>query len=322
MHKQNNKKRFIEYFEHKGGIKLRVIVLMSTYNGEGYIDGQIRSILSQKGNFALDLLVRDDGSMDSTKDILKRYEDEKKLNWYTGENLGPAKSFMDLLENCGDYDYYAFADQDDVWLNNKIQRGIEQLKSQKSPALYCSNARLVNAKLESLGRNVYRRTPKTDFETVVCAGGLLGCTMIFNYALFEEVRKAQKELQIIMHDYFVAILCAALNGKIIYDEVPSMLYRQHQNNVVGCSYGFVNTIRNRVKDIISAEPILISSQAESILLNYQGQLPTDKKIWLQKVAHYRDCLLNRIQLACTLKTHYINTNMGVKLRLSILLGNR
>lgn len=301
---------------------LKVIVLMSTYNGERYIKEQIESVLSQRGDFELDILVRDDGSIDSTKNILEHYADEGKLNWYIGKNLGSAKSFIHLIESCGDYDYYAFADQDDVWLSDKLQRGIEKLQNQQMPALYCSNAKLVNAELESLGRNVYKRTPKTDFETVVWAGGLLGCTMIFNHVLAAEIRKAQKELQIIMHDYYVAVLCTALNGKILYDEVPSMLYRQHQNNVVGCSYGFVNNIKDRIKDITSEKPIYISDQAESILMAHQEQLPEDKKLWLQKVTCYRDSLLNRVQLAFSLRTRYSNTNIGIKLRLSILLGNR
>ena len=77
---------------------MRVAVLMSTYNGENYMKEQIESILNQRGNFELDLWVRDDGSTDATKKILMQYEIEKKLHWYEGRNLKPALSFMDLIK--------------------------------------------------------------------------------------------------------------------------------------------------------------------------------------------------------------------------------
>ena len=87
---------------------MKIAVLMSTYNGEQYISEQIDSILAQEGDFDLELHVRDDGSKDGTINILSRYEEEGKLRWYNNENLGPAKSFMDLIFSCGEYDCSAF----------------------------------------------------------------------------------------------------------------------------------------------------------------------------------------------------------------------
>ena len=162
---------------------MKVAVLMSTYNGEKYLEEQIDSILNQSGEFHVDLWVRDDGSSDSTKDILEQYRNDGKLQWYTGDNLKSAHSFFDLIKKSRGYDYYAFADQDDYWLENKLKAGIIQLESITNAALYCCNAELVNQNLYSLGRTVYRQTPKTDFYTLSCAGGLLGCTMIFNKKL-------------------------------------------------------------------------------------------------------------------------------------------
>ena len=94
---------------------MKVAVLMSSYNGEKYIRPQIDSILAQEGNFELSLFVRDDGSTDKTQAILQEYAQKRKLTWYTGNNLGPARSFMDLLKKCKGFNYYAFADQDDYW---------------------------------------------------------------------------------------------------------------------------------------------------------------------------------------------------------------
>lgn len=300
----------------------KVAVLMSTYNGEKFIREQIDSILNQKGRFDLDLYVRDDGSSDNTTIILREYEKKNKLKWYTGKNLRPARSFMNLLENCGQYEYYAFADQDDFWYEDKIQRAISQLIGENGPALYCSNAELVGKKLENLGRSVYKTPPKTDFETVICAGGLLGCTMIFNNELAEMIKMHKKNRIMVLHDFYVAAVCVSIGGKIIYDPKSTMKYRQHDENVVGVSYGKLGTIMGRIKDIIYKEPVSIASQARSILINYMNEIEENRKKWLEKVAHYKDGSINRLKLASSLKTGYINKNMSVKLRLSILLGNR
>ena len=96
----------------------KVIVLMSTYNGEKYIKQQVDSILNQE-NVSVELVVRDDGSNDNTISILKEYEKAGKLIWYTGDNKGAAYSFFDLMEYAknryDDYCYFALSDQDDIW---------------------------------------------------------------------------------------------------------------------------------------------------------------------------------------------------------------
>lgn len=300
----------------------KVAVLMSTYNGEKYLEEQIESILNQKGDFKLDLYVRDDGSRDRTLNILKRYEADNKLSWYISNNLGPAKSFYDLLLHSNGYDYYAFSDQDDFWNEDKIQRAINFLENQSKPSLYCSNAELVDSNLDYLGRNVYKVPPKTDFETIVCAGGLLGCTMIFNSKLADVVTSVKKYPDMVMHDFYIATLCAAINGSILYDSKPTMKYRQHGSNVIGVSYGFLGKVIGRVKDIMYKEPIGIAGQSSSILNNYSCCISEKNKKWLLIVSEYRYSIVNRIRLAFSQKTRYSNRNMGIKLRLSILFGNR
>ena len=301
---------------------VKIAVLMSTYNGEKYLKQQIDSILNQEGDFLIDLYVRDDGSRDNTIRILEDYKVENKLNWYNGENLKPGKSFLHLLKNCGAYDYYAFADQDDYWESNKLQRGINALKRIEKPALYCSNAKLVNEKLEPLGRNVYKSQPKTDFKTVICAGGLLGCTMIFNDKLAEAVKRNEEYPQMVLHDFYLVALCVSIDGKVIYDSEPTMKYRQHSNNVVGVSHGIMGTLVGRIKDMIYKEPVGIANQAGGILKDYGQYITPDKRKWLNRVENYKKSIISRAALACTRETKYINKNMGMKLRISILLGNR
>lgn len=301
---------------------MKVAVLMSSYNGEKYIREQINSIFTQKGQFEIDLWVRDDGSVDQTQNILQEYANRGLLNWYTDKNLKPARSFMDLLQRCGIYDFYAFADQDDFWMPDKLEKGIDALQNSEIPALYCANAELVGSSLESLGRNVYRQIPKIDFFTLCCAGGLLGCTMIFNRELARIILEKQLPEQMVMHDFYVAIVCAAMNGKIVFDETAHMKYRQHNENVVGVPHGIWKTIYARISDIRYKEPVSIAVQSKEVLERYGDELSKDKKAWLEKISTYKNSVFARMSLSCSLKTKYINKNMSLKIRLSILLGNR
>ena len=106
-----------------------IAVAMSTYNGELYIKEQINSILEQK-NVKVELFVRDDGSKDKTLGILETYGEKwNNIHFIKGENLGVGNSFMELLYSIGcEYEYYAFADQDDVWLPDKLNQGIAKIE--------------------------------------------------------------------------------------------------------------------------------------------------------------------------------------------------
>lgn len=301
---------------------MKVAVLMSTYNGEKYFDEQIHTILAQNGDFQVDIWVRDDGSTDGTQAVLKRYQEEGLLRWYTGCNLGSARSFMDLLNKCKGYDYYAFADQDDYWLPGKIQAAIDALKDKKGKHLYFSNAELVDCELNPLGRNVYKVSPCLDFETLCCAGGILGCTTVFNSELAVAVQENELPQKIIMHDFYMDELCLALGGSIICDLNVYMKYRQHGSNVVGVPYGILGTLKSRIKDITKKQSISIADQADELLRIYKDEIDEHRCTWLRKVASYKKNIVTRGALACSRRTKYMNRNMGLKLRLSILFGNR
>lgn len=301
---------------------MKAVVLLSSYNGEKYIRVQIDSILAQECAIPFDLWVRDDGSTDSTQQILQQYAEAGKLRWYTGKNLRPAKSFLDLVHHCPGYDYYAFADQDDYWLPQKLSAGIEQLINIPSPALYFANAQLVGNHLQSLGRDVYTRNPYHDYYTLMCEGGLLGCTMVFNSKLAELIRSAPIPEKLIMHDFYAAAVCALFDGQILYDSTPYMQYRQHGNNVVGVSRSKLQALSNRLHTITRKMPITVAEQAQSLMSCYPNIPDKDKLSWLKKVAGYRDSLLNAVALALSPRTHYCNKNKAITLRLALLLRNR
>ena len=299
---------------------MKVAVLMSTYNGAAFLQQQIESILSQQGDFSLDLWVRDDGSQDDTINLLKEYESSHKLQWYTGKNLKPAHSFWDLLLHCPGYDYYAFADQDDVWEENKLQAAIKSISHADGPALACANAQLVGAKLEDLGRNVYLTPPALDFETLSIAGGILGCTMVLNHPLAQLLQSRDMPNNMVMHDFYIALICALAGGELYFDMTPHMKYRQHGSNVVGASRSKLSALKDRLNTITKRAKVTVSQQAQNILMQYP-ELGTDlQQQWLRKLAC--PSFFNRLSVACSTKTHYVNQNKAITLRLSILLGNR
>lgn len=270
----------------------KVLILMSTYNGGKFLREQIDSLISQKlpEDYELDILVRDDGSTDATANILDEYRSLNILDWYTGDNLKPAKSFWDLVRQAPEAKYYCFCDQDDIWNDDKVSRAIAMLENEdpEQPLLYCSNVTVADAECKPLrllneSKNVY-----TDFAHSLIYSLAPGCTMVFNDAARREFVKydMDKEFEII-HDWLAHKIVAML-GKVIYDPVPSMLYRQHGNNVIGAqrSRGIVGFF-NKVKRILKNSCVR-SLSAKSLMTVYRSQITGDNEEILNMVALYRE----------------------------------
>lgn len=301
---------------------MRIAVLMSSYNGERYIEEQIESILSQDCDGEVMLLVRDDGSTDNTLRILEQYQKAGKLQWYTGENLRPAKSFLHLAASCPDCDFYAFADQDDRWHPDKLRAGIAQLQNAQGPAMSFANARLVDGSLLPLERNVYTAPPHHDYYSVLCGGGILGCTIVFNRQLAKLIRQYSNPEKLIMHDSYIATLCTLFDGEIFYDPQPHMDYRQHGNNAVGAQWTKWAALKNRIGRITKPQKVSIAQMAQSILDQEPAGVDPKKLHFLQQVADYRRSLFSAIRLACSRRPTYNSRNMALTMRLAILLRNR
>lgn len=301
---------------------MRVAVLLSSYNGEKFIARQLDSILAQQGDFSLQIIVRDDGSTDSTHEILEQYADAGKLRWYTGENLKPAKSFLHLLQNAPGYDYYAFADQDDYWYPDKLQSALCALADEKAPAVSFANARLTDGARNSLGRNVYQRPPRQDFYSLLVGSNIIGCTMVFNSQLARLVQEKPLPGEIFMHDSYLLQLCALVGGKLLWDETPHMDYCQHGGNAVGAKWTKWDALRDRVHRITKPAKVSIATQAQSLLTLYGDSAGGEKLQFLRQVAAYRRSFGSAVTLACSQKPKFNGRNMEITMRLAILLRNR
>ena len=289
----------------------KVIVLMSTYNGEKYIREQLDSILNQK-NIDVSILVRDDGSTDTTKDILDEYKLNGKLDWYSGENLRTAKSFLDLVIKAPiTADYYAFSDQDDIWLENKLNRAVDLLEEldDKLPRLYCSDYQLVDTNLNILPDNNHVSTE--TFNAAIVSSCCTGCTTVFDRNLKEVLSKQMPDI-VLMHDDWAHKVCLAVGGKVVFDKEKNILYRQHGNNVDGgirTTSSRANKIIKRIKD----KDRIRSKQLNEIMRIYGIEMPINNKEMLAKVVNYYNrSFLYRIMLIMNngLKTPYRRLNRG------------
>ncbi|HEO6255733.1 TPA: glycosyltransferase family 2 protein [Streptococcus agalactiae] len=215
---------------------MKVNILMATYNGEKFLAQQIESI--QKQTFKeWNLLIRDDGSSDKTCDIIRNFTAKDSrirfINENEHHNLGVIKSFFTLV-NYEVADFYFFSDQDDVWLPEKLSVSLEAAKHKASdvPLLVYTDLKVVNQELNILQDSMIRAQShhaNTTLLPELTENTVTGGTMMINHALVE---KWFTPNDILMHDWFLALLAASL-GEIIYLDLPTQLYRQHDNNVLG-----------------------------------------------------------------------------------------
>ena len=296
-----------------------ICVLMSSYNGEHYIRAQIDSILRQK-SCRIHLHVRDDGSSDHTVDILKEYENKGVLTLHQGPNLGPAFSFLQLLKETPGFPWYAWADQDDIWFENKLSDGMNHLKALDVPALCYANAELIDSQGHPMGIRVYRKYHPVKKNTIACVGAMLGCTMVFNHHLAKCIQQYDLPKRIRMHDYYLAQVCLACGGQILYSDTVCMGYRQHEKNVVGMKSGKLSALNQRIHDMLVIRDPSVADHAKEICRIYQTCMNKENKKLFDQIAHYKDSFINRLVLLKLFNGKDVSYSMRLKYRVMILLG--
>ncbi|MFT7009302.1 MAG: glycosyltransferase involved in cell wall biosynthesis [Colwellia sp.] len=207
-------------------------VLLATYNGELFLKEQIDSILNQE-MVEVRLLVRDDGSTDSTLDILNQYSDERLSIITDGlGNLGVAENFRVLMKNSTS-EYIFFSDQDDIWLPNKVITLIEEISkhNQDEPLLSYSFGNVVDKNLNQINDFITIESHiKTMSDILFINGGIQGCAMAINKQLLDLY--LSNNIKPYMHDQLITLLAIGF-GQISFVNKPLFLYRQHDNNVIG-----------------------------------------------------------------------------------------
>lgn len=253
----------------------RVAILLSTYNGEKYISDQIDSILNQKG-VNVDLYIRDDGSIDRTISILSKYKEKTTI--ILGENIGWKKSFWTLLMNVpADYDYYAWSDQDDVWMENKLLIATNWLRKTDRPALYCSAQTLVDEKLNLIGLDVHKG-PKNKKQSMTLLSSR-GCSQVFNQALLKLLQE-NGHRDNFAHDRWISRVALCV-GELFLDSESYILYRQHSNNASGSIYKqtLIDLFNNSIKNYNQKD--FYYWYAKELLDKYDDYINPDILDWLK-----------------------------------------
>ena len=299
------------------------IILLSTYNGEKYLKEQIDSIFSQK-NVEIKLLVRDDGSNDNTLSILHDYKTclNDKIEIIEGKNIGWRKSFFRLLDHASkhyrQYKYFAFSDQDDIWLPNKIERALHMFHSSlDQPSLYCSNLYYYKDGVNhGLIRN-YSVIP--TYKNCLVRNHVTGCTIVFNRELLDIIGKNPPQINI-AHDYWMYMV-AQLCGKVIIDDEAFILYRQHDNNQIGFRKGIINVWKRRLSTILqSFKEHERETLAKELLTCLDGKMCLEAKKSVNKIATYRCSLKNKLSLIFDLDYTLGKKSNDFWLRLRILFN--
>lgn len=224
----------------------QIDVLMATYNGEKYLKEQIESVLNQTYK-NIRLVISDDCSKDGTINILKQYENDKRIEvHYHEKNQGYIKNFEYLLKQVKN-NIYMLSDQDDVWMPEKIRKTYEKLIK--------NDADMVFADLEVVDENLKTIYPSfnkfmlldrkinkyiNSYKLNYLYNCITGCTLMSKSKWIKDILPIPTDSKYLIHDHWIGII-VSLNGKIVYMPEKYIKYRQHGNNQVGTekiSHGF------------------------------------------------------------------------------------
>lgn len=257
----------------------KVAILLSTYNGEKYLREQIDSILAQTyDNF--ELIVRDDGSKDSTVEIIKEYveKSDKEITLMVGKNLGFIKSFFELLKH-SDADYFSFADQDDVWLPNKIELAVKSLNKldDTKPNMAFSNVDYYDTEMNFMG-NGDSKGKKGYFLNSLYECINQGMTMVINKTARDYIINNIPE-KCFFHDWWTYMICTAF-GNVVQDDVVTVKYRRAKTNATVEGQGKITLLMWRIKKLFLGDGMKDIKAQQTIFKNifYKDLSDENKKI--------------------------------------------
>ena len=219
----------------------KIAILMATYNGEKYICQQIDSILSQTCK-DWELYIHDDGSTDDTIAAVESYVEKypNKIHLIDGKSTGGAKYNFFYLFGQVEAAYYMTCDQDDVWLDKKIELTYDKMLTIEDkadvPCLVYTELRVVDGELNTIADTMseYQSLDchKRTINQFILQNSVTGCTMMVNRVLRDKMLRITNIDNTIMHDWWAALVAAQF-GKTAFIDEPTILYRQHGDNSLG-----------------------------------------------------------------------------------------
>lgn len=297
-----------------------VQILLSTFNGASYLASLLDSVFRQDyGSF--EILVRDDGSADRTSDILHAYASGKAgLHFVHADHVGFVQSFAALLALASpEAEYVALCDQDDVWQPDKLSRAVARLRRvpHGRPALYCSRLAVVDERLAPLGLSPLPRRG-LSFRNALVESQAVGCTIVLNRPARSLLHEFPSE--VVSHDWWIYLVVSAF-GETIYDEEPTILFRQHPGNVFGITLGWADTWPAKIRQFLQpGNAQLALKQAEAFHRLHAVALSDDKRRILERFLACQSRLRTRLRYAASPEVYRQSTRDHFLLKAKIALG--
>ena len=284
----------------------KISILLSTYNGAKYLAEQLDSLLQQSYTNIV-IVIRDDGSTDTTSEIISLYarKHENKIHQVgsENENKGARDSFSYLIEYVLankislelDAAYMMFCDQDDIWFEDKVEQQVaamliaeKEVEGNKTPLLIHSDLQVVSEKNQLIANSLidYQglEIERNRFTNMVISNLVTGCTALINEAL--AVKAVPVSNQAIMHDWWLALVASAF-GEVIFLAAPLVHYRQHDSNTIGAKEFVKPTLISQSfwQRVFGRKPndhlIEVARQANEFRQRFGAQLSTRENLYLR-----------------------------------------
>ncbi len=267
---------------------MHVAVLMCTFNGARFLREQLDSVAAQTHK-DWTLWVSDDGSSDATLDILNETQTKwgaGRLRLIAGPQRGWCANFLSAATHSEiSADLFAFCDQDDVWLPEKLSHALAWHSSQshadhQRARLYCARTALIDAQGRAIGHSpLFTRPPSFANALTQNIGG--GNTMVFNQAARALLTHGPSAELLVTHDWWLYLSVGAAGGITYYDARPTVQYRQHGSNLIGSNIGWRARVE-RFNMLLHGEHKRWSSQHLTALKSLPDLLTIDSKQTLRR----------------------------------------
>lgn len=312
----------------------KVLVMMATYNGARYVREQIESILVQQ-NVDVTLQISDDDSGDDTVALCREYEAagcpvHVKVN---SPRLGVGMNFMSMVY-CADadsYDAFAFSDQDDFWLSDKLSIAIETIHSFKNspdarhvsgygtPILYCSDLLNVDENLENPEAELASLSIDTSKRaTPLIRNWYSGCTMVFNSDMVRLLQRKQYESFARIHDAWAAMIAEYCGNLVVDFDHHEILRRNSGHNVVGALHEGKDFENTSITHLSKVATHACREAAIRIAQDYGDLLSEADRELIASFASYDRSLFQRLRWAFSSEYEALTLPETLLIRIKLL----
>jgi len=276
------------------GVSDHVAILMCTFNGAAFLENQLASIEQQThGNWSV--WISDDGSSDDTFQIIEHFASRvgsERVHFLRGPGQGFANNFFSLIAKvpATSASYFAFADQDDIWLAPKLASAMTVLKPhQDHMALYAGPTIYIDEHNQVLGHSAVFLKPACFANALVQSiGG--GNTMMINQPAFALICRFLPTVPLVSHDWWMYIVLSAFGAQLVYDKNPWVQYRQHRTNAMGMNTSWPQKWR-RIKKLWAGDFRAWNDQHVLVLQGMSSHLTPLAQKTLEQFASARQASL-------------------------------